>query len=685
MAKVLNKHILKALWQIFAACLLLPVVCGCSHDIMETGSALFEDLIPLCVKIPDNPLYKDNRFTRAEERAEGTISDLYFIAVETDSEGAYKSLTAFPLTSYDVLTTDNYSEYSVALYPGFYRFYVLANFNHYLSDSNDLPAAITDEETLHEFMLSFSLGKPLGPGNLPMAALPDEIYGEGQATENPGEAKLFEIKANGKNTITADLKYLCSKVRYTILFDNTSDGISSAFGANGFDLLKEAPDCPFVSNICAGTPLFPDRAAETPELLDGNEQKGWSIPLDKYNWPESGTDYPMNAGDRLTPWNGSELSWNAPENHRKAWQGTVYLPENNSETAERTVMSFPYVILQEGNIIPGDVPKKIRLFDEDKNDGKGLERGMMYDVVALVKNPVQTDSESVEVKISVDDWQRLSLPYEFYGDVELIVDKTVLDLSDQEDGSVIECRSNMPIDFESPLFEYEGLSYPFYKFSGPEGGSSKWQVRVNEEIPLPALKLIIADTDGSHSDDSAYKSYYEHFYVCVGNLRKRIEVAGLELGLQLKISHGEVKINVGDFYGEGLYEGNFDISFSTNSSEGVNLIEVTGMSAEGGAGYEGGLMEGTSGLDRLAGQMVVTLKYIDPSSNEILPPAEAQGKKAGILRIDFNGFNSGDTYWQIPHYYKLIFSAVDGEDSKIQELVIEVVPYKVSYTLKKGS
>lgn len=357
--------------------------------------------------------------SRAENSdPEGKVSNLYIVAIKTKAveyNGRNKgNITNIPednqeaqvfgLGINDLGINENYDDhtFSIELNPGYYKFYVLANLNLYLQRYASI-ANVKSEKELKDLYLTFQETVPLAVEHLPMACFPEEI--KLSANGNPvGEAgreiEIQKTKYIGtddhvydtgltNSPIYADLRFLCAKVRYTIMYNNTEGGCSEAFGSR-FSIRFNVDETTFTtaSNLRRKTYLFADHgyvsreeaernnggdsdaALEYDDLSDptrtfiqasnpyeaypdgeeGEPQQYtnayWSISLNRcWFGPDIAfnENYPSGPYDELLRWTDSKTAWENKTDQR-VWQGVCYLPENNDAGVTRTVLAFPYVI-----------------------------------------------------------------------------------------------------------------------------------------------------------------------------------------------------------------------------------------------------------------------------------------------------------------------------------------------------
>ena len=376
---------------------------GCVNDSLveepvKRPSERPSDTATVTFMIPDTQnSFNTKADTSDPTSQEGTINDLYLVVYKKDASGnTFTNVQCEEISS--SLTSDNTSSgsktYSLDLAPGTYKFYLLANCKDYLGSSS--LTSTTDESTLRNLILNFS--DVINSSKLPMACLAEEIKENsgGSGVEN-GEVN---INSDGK-TLYAGLNFLCSKVRYTVLFDNTvGTGISEAFGTNVIDLATTVG----LENILSTTPL----AQAYSEFTSLGYLTGKTSTLTRFAYPT--TDLPSSTAPNLTG--------TASEYQKTAWQGVAYLPENtNSEkptTIKLTGAVYDSSYAGEGgkgtNWIK-DINKTILLPGGTTGSNNGLARNKFYDVVISVKS-ANLDLD-VTLNVTVNPWGYESIDEEW--------------------------------------------------------------------------------------------------------------------------------------------------------------------------------------------------------------------------------------------------------------------------------
>ncbi len=501
------------LLNLVAALAVMIAAPSCSDDTdLPAASADGDTVITLHVPNPsaaessrsraagDDPAPSDDITT-----AEGAIKSLWLLAYDTKgSNHVVKQLQSGGEVS------DAYTTYSIQFTPGSYRFYVVANLDSYI----DKPvSAATAEDELKSMILRFSPEKlPNLADGLPMACLPDEIDEadtDGIVTIAPGE----------KKQVHADMRFLCAKVRYTILFNNDKDGFSyDTFGEHSISFTGGS-----ATGVIASTTLL--RAESSP--VEG------SFDLDKV--PLESVDY-------------------VDETVTGAWQGTVYLPENLS-TEKKSLTTLLLNATLDGSdaalryTITLPSPEKVTSTEKPGS----LQRGHFYDLTGRVTSL----GDRLDLTAEVKDWTLLQLVYDIHGPYFLHVEKTTI--ADMAAGreQLLYYETDAPeLKFESCQYQGKDL-FTVTTVKDETTGNDYISVKVNPDI--------VATGEILNGDD-----YY--FDIIAANLHKRIMVTPIYLTPFLNVTPTEIVVNIAEHIASGEYEGIFEVNFDTNLPE----VQITG-------------------------------------------------------------------------------------------------------------
>ncbi|MCH5223233.1 MAG: hypothetical protein J1E82_04265 [Muribaculaceae bacterium] len=472
---------------------------GCSamdEPVPDKEFEVPEGMVKVSMLIPDYNGGAAKFGTRAfDTNEEGYMTNLYVVAIKYKelNEGIEYELSEDDRVVYVhslnsvgetfKVGNNDFHQFNIALYPGIYKIGVIANVDLYLSERATKISDFKKESDMQSIVLNFKEDTPLAPRHLPMVCLPEEtkykIKTTTITTDNSGKSTIkteyskdfqkgetddnlitiqtkqseikdddgSSIKTYEENVIYASMKFLCSKVRYTILFDKTEGGISEAFGSSWIRFNVDDRLKPWATNIRYQTRLLPEKTdgdifqTDSPFITQTStsgdiENSSWTISIDRFNWSTiEGANYPLSPNSKLDPWTGTTEKWISQT--QKVWQGVVYLPENIGgeeytvegvkKQIESTVLKFPYHTKENDSDETLEIehsldPKEIWLFQSpnnisyDKFEGLGeggdystkpgeylgLERNYFYDVVAKVVNP--DDPMNIRVYVNILPW-----------------------------------------------------------------------------------------------------------------------------------------------------------------------------------------------------------------------------------------------------------------------------------------
>lgn len=536
--------------------------------------------------------------SRAEEKdmdteaKEGDIHSLWLLAYNTDNSD-YNVIRQ--LQSSGQLTHE-YSEYRVEFKPGKYRIYVVANLDPYITKAI---SASTTEDALKGLILNFSAEKlPNTADGLPMACLPAQVDG---ADPDLG---IITVEAGTTKTIQTDLTFLCAKVRYTILFDNSEGGFSrEAFGASTVTFNTASLTGVRSATALDGSVNAPDGAFE----VDPIDLKAVNDPNDLNDLADPG----------FTP---------SATGAQRAWQGTLYLPENLL-TSARTILHL-------GATLDGNGANLSYTVKLPKNDNataspdNTLTRGHFYDLVGKVT----TIGDRIDITASVADWTLQQLTYDLHGPYFLHVEKTKIEdlVAGLEETFTYETDAP-DITFESCKYKDTGKDlFTVTKSVDEETGKNYISVKVNPEIAASGETLT-------------GNEYY--FDIIAANLHKRILVTPVKLTPFLNVIPTEIEINIAEYIASGDYEAEIPIEFTTN------LTSVT--------------ITGDSGWDN--------------SKIELEGDKSYTGESTGTNILKIKGFN--EAKWTAKETFILTYTATNGTNTETEPVKITVKPNILDYLI----
>lgn len=314
---------------------------------------------------------------------------LHLLAINS-ADGTVK---AYDLKNMSATSDDGYSVYKLLLDKGNYFFYLLGNIVDYLPGGIE---AIDSKDNIDNALLNFgnlASENVLQLGNLPMACLAQDMrYGNDKSLAGDN---ALEIKADESISIYADLKFLCSKVRYTLLLDMESE-----------DCEIKTADVDFVGvkadNVQTLAYINGTQTVSEPEYLDVKLE---GLTINAVEYPEEGSPYfnISEATEEPEPLTPKESDFKYTDESQRAWQGIAYLPENLNK--ERTTQLLFTVT---GTEVKTD--EDAYSLSIGSEDGV-IERGKNYDVVAKV---VKSEGKFEEEKPHYDYFKKGEVVYWYF-------------------------------------------------------------------------------------------------------------------------------------------------------------------------------------------------------------------------------------------------------------------------------
>lgn len=483
----LDKILIKSVFLAFVCCISTVSLSSCSesdNDAVVIPGEAESDTYSFTINLPftgfgssytrdDDP--KRDPIETEDVRNEGILKDLYLVIYQEDpdySNGDYNERNYFFYSLSDIkaasgiqntLNSQYGNNYTLSLPKGKYRFYFLANIYQYWEKRNvdnvnnlaEFEKVLKDRTQIQKLRLSFG-NEEINLGNgLPMICMPEEIS-TSQSNDTKLENGVFVItdddiknfqqnNQNSRKTLYAPLTILCSKVRYTVLFDNTvspDDGyenFSNAFGnpisftydedqqedqLSGYvtfkNLYKYTTVIPLKEKVSTKETDWVDEIkrfivqAEYPTLNPTDQEMSGNNPANGENHEPSGfaDDAGRMAGKDTSGYFDIKNAQSSPayltklfetdkwENeNRRAWQsgsvdgtmtGSVYLPENSLYTYGSNNKTVLHLDAHGEGVKDGGYDIEL-----------DLKRGYFYDIVIKMVTSTQTRSE---VKVMVNPW-----------------------------------------------------------------------------------------------------------------------------------------------------------------------------------------------------------------------------------------------------------------------------------------
>lgn len=233
---------------IFLTCGLMSLLLGSCMEESDIIPPSENDSTGVIIRIPmgnNAPKFSNTRAEDIYRNAavvgdESNINNIYLIVIsKINNQTSFEILKlGDPTPSTD--GTNTYLDYRTPLETGNYKFYLIANIDDYLSQP--LPELVSSENQFNKLVNEFTTSYPFTPGNLPMVCLKPKVNG------NEINGQVYVLKGTAV-TVETPLSFLCSKVRYTILFDARENGFSKSFGDKRIRFLVNNNDLPYAANI----------------------------------------------------------------------------------------------------------------------------------------------------------------------------------------------------------------------------------------------------------------------------------------------------------------------------------------------------------------------------------------------------------------------------------------------------
>lgn len=487
----MNRHII---YKIMALLAWIMSLLSCTADLPATdtplageGEGVLQLSVPLTRSVPTTDGETGEQAATAAERR---ITSLWFLAYPTtEGETLVKKLDT------NKLEHNTYKTFSIKMKYGTYHIYVVANVP-------ELTAGTTEDE-LKAIILKYKEGDAV---SLPS---PTSTYGLPMVYQMP---TAYTLSSTTGSDILADLVYTCVKVRYTLVFDNTTNGISNpVFGNNVLKIDRVS-----VRNIADRAPLLPGTNISTDltlfdhtsEVFNGQYQVGAYDPADPDN-----NNYTF-----------SKTTIEYTEAEQWAYRGTFYLPEHyvTADTQDRqTQMLIAATLYTAEGVSRATLEYTIELGDtQGQTDAVGgkvrqLPRGRYYDITGRITGL----GNKIEATAAVQDWTLQTVDAKLNGPYYLYVAQTSVALEAGKDVTVA-CRTDAPsLSYESPTYTLsDGTKTDIYQvdFNRDETGCTSFTVRIHPNMPPVA--------DAKTIDEIA-----KYFYIVAGGLKKKIDVSPLKL------------------------------------------------------------------------------------------------------------------------------------------------------------
>lgn len=655
--------------------LLVLLIAGCTDDLGYKPEVPDEDFTGITLYLPDIEGAAEFGATRTEDTVdektieigtgEATINSMYLFVF--NSEGDKVSGFENPINLTDIEPTNagnNYKAYPIPIKEGTYKLYLLANLNEYLGERGVV--GLSNEADILNAVLNFKDKVPgtLTLGNLPMACLASQMK---DADKNPAET--IKVVAGKNNAVYADMQFLCAKVRYTILFDKEESG--NTFSGNDVDFTSASAsyvkrETALVNNIEGFTePEF------IPDGISGLELYKAEYPNDASGYfSSSREEAPLNLSEHKEEWTESDK--------QRAWQGTVYLPENLSlEKAKRTIISFA------GTGSELNETNELVLFNQE--DQK-LERSNFYDIVIRLRT---AKPQLEDYTVVVDPWNVQTLTYQLHGTYWLEVESP--EIAEVKSGAWsdpfgFDLNDEISIEtFESPKIkgDFSDELVNFFEIKEIKPGDKddngnlyeldpKWphylRLTVNPEIPYTVLKQIDSSAGYTYEGEKVESKDLEYIHIKSGNIHKRIDIKNLSLKPYLTVDPLTVIIDAREYYTQGKPEADIYINFHAsfdNNEEGVSFTLTDSNNLFSGKGN---------------GALVLSKDFVC-EKKEGATNVFNISDQTGNLILNIKDLTGGNTYWSSDHEYTLTFTMKAGNITVTRKVTIIVKKFSTNYTI----
>lgn len=667
--------------------------------------------------------------TRAYDQAkEGSFNTLYVVAINSEGKA-----NVFLRNQSEGIIDDPrqgeeqtiYQRYKISLSPGEYKFYVVSNMNRYLLDENGNHISFYDyvhnkenaEYLIKKIILNFNSSTPLEPGFLPMACLHQNIrVGSSAANATTTSNKngnspdgTVTIPKDEPKIVYADLDFLCSKVRYSIIFDREKAKETGFTDDDVIDINRNVHDYPpYVTQIRKQTGL----TLKDPEgfiLNSSNDPDQWSLYLDRYINRSNFDFYQSNPNNgevvaaldeiEKNPWTSASGNWTTDFKDNRAWQGVTYLPENfvtsDPSPSDMTLLEFPYRF----NGAEADKPKEMILDFVNKKDqstvmGYGLKRGMQYDIYAIIQTP---DESKWTLNVIPRQWSLESLAFQLHGPYELIVETTEIEKLSMEESATMWFWTDVSPDevkFVSPqvsinnnpddassmrdIYIGEFIKDDKGNFLKNEQGYYQLKVSLNPNIPFSIMDQFNNEEGNEFGEVTYTKSDINFFHLVVGSLHKRISIKELGLDPYLNVEPQTIVVDVRELYMSADDPFSYPIHFVTNvdvdTETDLNKVSLTFSDPDelytlgkGDGSLYVSFRDGSSKIQKKDG--TIYLK-----------------EKEGYFDLNVQKILEGNTYWNQNNEYTLTFTLTvnrNGKDPVVikRKVTIKIHPFTGVYVI----
>lgn len=501
------------------------------------GKTTLNLLIPSPSLARETRAYSDQHGSRLAE--EGKINNLFVVGFYTKRGEDTPTKVFEDLT--DKMSTnveDVYLSYTIRAVAGDYKLFVVANAPESLTA--DLKASETEND-VNEIIHSISSGDSI--------ILPDAANGLPMAS-GPVKTSITE----GKTTnVVASMKFLCAKVRVTVIY-NKAFGETTKFKVSGMNALNVYTDntiFPTVENPRTGTNFI----AEVENVGDHAHYglgacEGKTLQDLVKVYTDLNEDPLENLGDKLEE---------PAEGYAQfAWQNVSYLPPCIDKGENGTALKV-FCVNDKAYDIPVGCDDQSNDHLADPQTGGNIRPGHFYDIVAMVK-----EDGDVSFAWDIEEWNAETLAIQLAGKTELYLNETKISATlNGEEPYYISYRTSAPrLYFESEKTSVNGTEIPIFKLT-EDKVNHRITVNINSEIP------------------AGTKLKSTGFWVEAGNIRKKVDVADINLSKYLRLLPETQTVYTTQISNEALYEMYYDYATNADNLK-IELISVANPNIKNG-------------------------------------------------------------------------------------------------------
>ena len=388
---------------------------------------------------PSNPTYNASV-------EECNINDLHLYAFPVDGNGTFLSQELLAPQANEMLN-EKVARYQLQIKPGTYHVYVVANMEDVLKDKT-----INTEDDLKNVVLSYNPNNPMSTTGMPVAGKIPMIY-EPKAADGTTTSVTIKKTDTTPQTVVANMRFTCVKVRLNLVYDPDAEGVSSALRTNGLQITD------IIGNrLSPQTSLLWDGKFTNQNVSDdyakGIEQKLYDATASTGNgaYYTSWTETPANANvnnDDIIKVKGEGVA--APATPKEKWlfRATYYLPERYvAEASQQSALKVGGAVGGSAIANSYNINLGHRKDETSTTEVPTFPRGTYYEIVGRIKSLGNIDLDCV---VGVKDWEPAEVDADFTH-TTLWVSKTSAEVKSLQD-DYIEYKTN--VDPASLKFECE--------------------------------------------------------------------------------------------------------------------------------------------------------------------------------------------------------------------------------------